>query len=84
MKHSALSSHRNSSHRNSKDESANWKQAALWLLFLGPFFFITYGFANGLASQQMEVSHIVFAWERSIPFVPWTIIPYWSIDFLYA
>ena len=84
MKHSALSSHRNSSHRNSKDESANWKQASLWLLFLGPFFFISYGFANGLASQHTEVSHIVFAWEKSIPFVPWTIIPYWSIDFLYA
>lgn len=73
-----------SSHSNNKHESVNWKQAALWLLFLGPFFFISYGFANGLASQHTEVSHIVFTWEKYIPFVPWTIIPYWSIDFLYA
>ncbi len=69
---------------NSKDNSADWKQAVKWLLFLGPFFFLSYGSANWLAAQQNEVSHLVFAWEKSIPFVPWTIIPYWSIDFLYA
>ncbi len=61
-----------------------WKQAALWLLFLGPFFFITYNFANGYASQQEQVGHIVFAWEQHIPFVPWTIVPYWVIDILYV
>lgn len=67
-----------------KDIPASWKQSIKWLLFLGPFFFLSYGSANWLASQQIEVAHIVFAWEQSIPFVPWTIIPYWSIDFLYA
>lgn len=60
-----------------------WKRASLWLLFLGPFFFVSYGFANWFASQQ-QVSHIVFDWEQYIPFIPWTIIPYWFIDILYA
>ena len=60
------------------------RSAVLWLMFLAPFFFISYGFANSLAASSKEVAHIVFAWERHIPFVPWTIIPYWSIDILYA
>ncbi len=60
------------------------QQAALWLLLLGSFFFASYGGANWFASMQEDVGHIVFDWERHIPFVPWTIIPYWVIDAFYA
>jgi len=65
-------------------EPRPWKRAAAWLVFLGPFFFATYGFANWLAARRAHVGAIAFAWERSIPFLPWTIVPYWSIDLLYA
>src|SRR5262245_35582744 len=61
-----------------------WKRALLWVLFLGPFFFATYGFANWMASRRAEVGAIVFEWEHDIPFLPWTIVPYWSIDLLYG
>jgi membrane-associated phospholipid phosphatase len=61
-----------------------WKRAVAWLLFLGPFFFLSYGFANWLASQRASVPVAVFEWERAIPFEAWTIVPYWSIDALYA
>lgn len=61
-----------------------WKRALLWLAFLGPFFFASYGFANWLASHRETVGAIVFEWERHIPFAAWTIVPYWSIDFLYG
>mgnify|MGYP003542223546 FL=1 len=29
-----------------------WKQAALWLGFLAPFFYLSYGFVNHLAAQR--------------------------------
>ncbi len=61
-----------------------WGRAVAWLLFLGPFFYATYGFSNWLASRRNDVGAIVFDWEIHIPFVAWTIIPYWSINFFYA
>jgi membrane-associated phospholipid phosphatase len=61
-----------------------WGRAALWLALLGPFFFASYGFATWFTAQRSNVGSVVFAWERSIPFVPWTIVPYWSIDLLYG
>ncbi|PJJ98336.1 serine/threonine protein phosphatase [Lysobacteraceae bacterium NML75-0749] len=64
-----------------------WLRACVWLAFLGPFFFLTYGFANQMAVQQDalgKVGNIALAWERHIPLWPWTIVPYWSIDLLYA
>ncbi|RWO65219.1 MAG: phosphatase PAP2 family protein [Mesorhizobium sp.] len=59
-------------------------RAALWLAFLAPFFYLSYGFANWLASRHDEVGSIVFSWEHSIPFVAWTIVPYWSINLFYG
>lgn len=61
-----------------------WKEALAWLAVLGPAFFLSYGFANWLAAQRAGVGAVVFDWERAIPFVAWTIVPYWSIDALYA
>ena len=61
-----------------------WRRALAWLLFLGPFFFASYGLATWVSSQRVEVSYLLFAWERHIPLLPWTIVPYWSIDLLYG
>lgn len=59
-------------------------RAALWLAFLAPFFYLSYGFANWLSSRRDDVGSIVFAWEHSIPFLAWTIVPYWSINLFYG
>jgi len=59
-------------------------RAALWLLGLGAFFYASYGLANWLASLRAEVPVVVFGWERHIPFLGWTIIPYWSVNLFYA
>jgi len=61
-----------------------WGRAVAWLAFLGPFFFLTYGFANWVTAQRTGVPSLAYAWERAIPFWPWTILPYWSIDLLYG
>lgn len=65
-------------------EARPWRRALAWLALLGPLFFATYGFANWVASLRAPVGEIAFAWERRIPFLAWTIVPYWSIDLLYG
>ena len=61
-----------------------WWRSIAWLLFLGPFFFLSYGAANEWAAGLEQVASIRYDWERAIPFMPWTIVPYWSIDLLYG
>jgi hypothetical protein len=65
-----------------------WLRGAAWLVFLGPLFFVTYNFANWFASTRAQagwdVGSIVFPWEAHLPFLAWTIVPYWSSDLLYA
>jgi protein-tyrosine phosphatase/membrane-associated phospholipid phosphatase len=65
-------------------EPRPWRRALGWLAFLGPFFFLSYGFATWATAQRADVGAIVFGWEHRVPFVPWTIVPYWSIDVLYG
>lgn len=61
-----------------------WKQGLCWLLLLGPLFFLSYGQVNHLTAARSDVGSLVFSWEHSVPFMPWTIVPYWSIDLLYG
>lgn len=61
-----------------------WGRSIIWLLFLGPFFFLSYGYTNHLAAERAIADALYFGWERHIPFVPWTILPYWSIDLFYG
>jgi protein-tyrosine phosphatase/membrane-associated phospholipid phosphatase len=61
-----------------------WKRAALWLVCLAVIFYATYGFANWMASQRSDIGAVVFGWERHVPFIGWTIFPYWSINLFYG
>lgn len=61
-----------------------WGRSLVWLAFLAPFFFLSYGYANGVAARQGVADTVVFGWERHMPFLAWTIVPYWSIDLIYG
>ena len=61
-----------------------FKERLLWLLFLAPFFFLTYGVANQIASLHSSLPSIMFNWEQAIPFIPEMIVPYMSVDLLFG
>ncbi|QEN90125.1 phosphatase PAP2/dual specificity phosphatase family protein [Labrys sp. KNU-23] len=67
-----------------RPEKRPWGRALLWLAGLGIFFYSSYGLANYLADRRAFVPSIVFGWERGMPFLPWTIVPYWSVNLFYA
>lgn len=61
-----------------------WRLAAIWCAILAVTFFSTYNLSNWITAQRTDVGVYVFGWERHIPFLAWTIVPYWSIDLLYG
>lgn len=61
-----------------------WSRALMWFAGLVPFFFLSYGIANTIAAANPNVGSIVYPWEQYIPFLPWSIVPYWSIDLFYG
>lgn len=66
-------------------EPRPWRAGIAWMLcVLGPGFFLVYGACNALTGLRPEVDSFFFEWERRIPVLPWTIIPYWSLDLFYA
>lgn len=51
---------------------------------LSVLFFAVYGGCNWIASLRSDVGFWFFEWERNIPFVPFMIVPYMSIDLFFA
>jgi len=58
--------------------------AVLYMLLAAALFYASYGLANWAASQRAFVPTVIFDWERRIPFLAWTIMPYWSLNIFYA
>ena len=54
------------------------------LVVVAAIFYASYGATNTLASARANVPEIYFAWERALPFWAWSIVPYWSLNLLYA
>jgi hypothetical protein len=58
--------------------------AAWWTASLVAFFFASYAFAAWITTLRHNVPSLVFGWEVHIPFLAWTIVPYWSTDLLFV
>ncbi len=65
-------------------QKPSWLYALLCLISVGIIFYVSYNFTNYLSAQRSPLAEIAFAWESKIPFIPWTIVPYWSLNFFYA
>jgi len=50
---------------------------------LSVLFLIVYGGCNWITGQRSQVGSFYFQWERAIPFVPFMILPYMSIDLFF-
>ena len=64
--------------RNLMRVKALWVSVGLSILFL-----IVYGGCNWITSQRANVGTFYFKWERRIPFVPFFILAYMSIDLFF-
>ena len=53
-------------------------------LALSLLFVVVYGLTSWWTSLRPDVGTWVFDWERSLPFVPWLIVPYMSVDLFFA
>ena len=61
-----------------------FKTSLLKLALIGALFYTSYGLSNHYAASLAYAPEIAFAWERNIPFWAWTIVPYWSLNLMYA
>ncbi len=57
--------------------------AAKTSLLLSVLFLVVYSTTNWITAQRTDVGTWYFEWERAIPFVPLTIVPYLSIDLFF-
>jgi membrane-associated phospholipid phosphatase len=60
-----------------------WSKAIVVSAGLSALFLIVYGSCNWITSRRANVGRIYFEWERQIPFVPFFILPYMSIDLFF-
>jgi hypothetical protein len=51
---------------------------------LSALFLIVYGGCNWITAHRANVGTLYFEWERNIPFVPFFILPYMSIDLFFV
>jgi membrane-associated phospholipid phosphatase len=51
---------------------------------LSSLFLIVYGGCNWITARRANVPTLYFEWERSLPFVPFFILPYMSIDVFFV
>jgi membrane-associated phospholipid phosphatase len=60
------------------------KRRFFYSVGLSILFLIVYGGCNWITAHRANVGTFYFEWERAIPFVPFFILPYMSIDLFFV
>lgn len=58
-------------------------ESTLWAGGLGLLFLLVYGGTNAWNATLDQVPSFHWAWEREIPLLPWSVVPYWSLDLFF-
>ena len=66
------------------DTSVSRTKALSASVGLSLFFLLVYGACLWVTARRGDVGVFYFAWERAIPFVPFMILPYMSIDLFFV
>jgi membrane-associated phospholipid phosphatase len=66
------------------DSRRPWLLSIAWFTFLPTFASFTYMASLAIVARREHVPTLVFEWERHIPFIGWMIVPYLSMNLLYA
>ncbi|WP_432799606.1 dual specificity protein phosphatase family protein [Poriferisphaera sp. WC338] len=72
----------------SNNDTRSQQSPRIWHRFLlatglSIFFILIYGGCTAINEMRGDFGVIYFEWEQYIPFVPWLIIPYMSIDLFF-
>jgi hypothetical protein len=60
-----------------------WR-ALLCLALAGVVFIGVYSSCNRFTATRSDVGTCYFGWEKNLPFIPWLVVPYWSLDLFYC
>ncbi|MBV6304992.1 phosphatase PAP2 family protein [Candidimonas humi] len=60
-----------------------WREALAWMLLLGLLFIVGYSVTNRWAATRPHAFSLHGAWDDWIPFLPWTIWPYLSLNAIF-
>lgn len=61
-----------------------WLRGMAWLLGLGLLFMVSHHYSTMAPAAKDVGPGLVWAWERAIPVLPWSVLPYLSIGLLGA
>ena len=68
---------------NTRESGLIWRALA-GLALAGAMFVLVYGGCNHFTATRTDVGSCYFEWERGLPFVPWLIVPYWTLDLFFC
>lgn len=57
-----------------------WPRALFYAVTLSAWFMLIYNSCNYYTSLRNDVGTLYFAWELSIPLIPWMVVPYMLLD----